>query len=128
VEGLEIDDRGWPVVVVHRATAGAEPSRLLHRLDGVLERGEAFGLVFDLTTADRGAGVLVETALAERSSTMAARCVGAATVVRTEAGASRRFASHPVLFPFPSVATSSVEEAVAWLADQLKPCDQRTRT
>jgi hypothetical protein len=45
--------------------------------------------------------------------------IRAATVVRTEAGANRRLASHPVLFPFPSVATSSVEEAVAWLAHRL---------
>src|SRR5215207_5064678 len=58
---LEVDDGAWPVVVVHPAPArasGAETGRLLRRLDGVVEREQAFGLVLDLAAAGRGAGVL----------------------------------------------------------------------
>jgi len=127
---LEVDDGAWPVVVVHPAPArasGAETGRLLRRLDGVVEREQAFGLVLDLAAAGQGAGVLVETALAERASPMAARCVGAATVVAPESGATRRLAQHPVLFPFPSVSKPSVDEAVAWVADRHARAARRDR-
>ena len=126
VASLDVDDRGWPVVVVHPAPAreGTEPWRLRHGLDGVLGRAEPFGLVFDLRTAGRGAGMLVETALAERASTMAARCVGAATVVGADGGGRHPLAAHPVLFPFPSVSARSVDDAVTWLTTRLT----RTRT
>jgi hypothetical protein len=65
------------------------------------------------------AGVLVETALAERASPMAARCVGAATVVAGDAGPRRQLATHPVL-PFPPVSKPSVEAAIAWLGDRFE--------
>ena len=121
VVALDVDDRGWPVVVVHpvHSRTGSKASHLLLRLDSILGREQRFGLVFDLGAADPGAGVLVETALAGRASRMAERCVGAATVIRTDAGTSRRLAAHPVLFPFPSVSKPSVDEAVAWVADRL---------
>jgi hypothetical protein len=45
--------------------------------------------------------------------------VGAATVNRPDATTRRRFAEHPVLFPFPSVSTPSVGEAVAWVRGRL---------
>ena len=118
---LEVDDGAWPVVVVRPAPArfGSEAWRLLHGLDGALDREEPFGLVLDLVAAGRGASVLVETALAERASPIAARCVGAATVVAPESGATRRLTQHPILFPFPSVSKPSVDEAAAWVAARL---------
>jgi hypothetical protein len=52
---------------------------------------------------------------------MAARCVGAATVVGPDADPTRRVAAHPVLFQFPSVSAPSVEDAVQWLSGRLAP-------
>jgi hypothetical protein len=124
---LEVDDGAWPVVVVRTAPArfGSEAWRLLHGLDGALDREEPFGLVLDLVAAGRGASVLVETALAERASPIAARCVGAATVVAPRSGVHRRLAQHPILFPFPCVSKPSVDEAVAWVAGRLARAARR---
>jgi hypothetical protein len=116
-------------VIVRPAPArfGSEAWRLLHGLDGVLEREQAFGLVLDLAVAGRGACVLVETALAERASPIAARCVGAATVGAPQSGMHRRLAQHPILFPFPSVSKPSVDEAVAWVAGRLEHVRKHVR-
>ena len=77
-------------MVVHpvHSHTGSKASRLLLRLDSILGREQRFGLVFDLGAADPGAGMLVETALAERASRMAERCVGAVTVIAPESGAT----------------------------------------
>ena len=118
---LEVDDGAWPVVVVRPAPArfGSEAWRLLHGLDGALNRESRSGSFLDLVAAGRGACVLVETALAERASPIAARCVGAATVAAPQSGVPPRLAQHPILFPFPSVSKPSVDEAVAWVAARL---------
>jgi hypothetical protein len=99
---VEVNDSVWPVVVVRtgQQPGSGKPLRLLFGLDRVLERGEQFGLVFDLLGAARGAGTLVDTALAQRATSMAARCVGVATVSPRSPGSRRRLAEHPVLFPF----------------------------
>lgn len=118
---VEVDDRRWPIVVLRtgRQAEAGTPLRLLFGLDRVLARDEQFGLVFDLVSAARRAGVLVDAALAQRAGPMAARCVGAATVSRTSPGSVRRLAEHPVLFPFPSVSVASLEEGEAWIRGQL---------
>jgi hypothetical protein len=116
---VEVEDSGWPVVVVRTGNdaEAAKPSRLLFGLDRVLARGEPFGLVFDLDAAPSVAA-LVDAALAHRAGTMTARCVGAATV-RGHRAPARCLGEHPVLFPFPSTLVPSFGEAVAWIHRRL---------
>jgi hypothetical protein len=119
IAAVEVDDSGWPIVVVRTANPAAQEWRVLDGLDRVLACDEPFGLMFHLDGPGRSARPLVEAAMGQRALPIAARCVGAATVAPPGPRITRRVAEHPVLFPFPSVSVPTVEDGRAWIRRRL---------
>jgi hypothetical protein len=122
--GVEpVDATAWPVVVVTvDGSVGAEAARAaVEALDDVLGRRQRLGFVFDYQRGVPEAQEIVSRWLAGRVDQLERLVAGAVTVVRPASIDHVRSMIETGAFPmpFPSWATVTVAEGVAWVRERL---------
>lgn len=117
-----VDLSQWPVVVVViDETLDAEGAAAVTvELQEILGRGERLGFVFDYQRGIPAAQQLVSMWMAEQVETLRRLVTGAVTVVPAERVEHMQamIADGGFPMPFPSWATGTVEDGVAWVQSQ----------
>lgn len=128
--GVEpVDGSAWPVVVVtvdgDLDVDGARAA--VEVLDAALGRGERLGFVFDYQRGGRAAQEVVSGWLASRVDALERLVAGAVTVVRPSSLDHVRSMIEAGGFPmpFPTWATATVDDGVAWVRARLDEDEAR---